>query len=131
VSTASLERQLDAMALRRRRPSGTESEKHGHRALALRAAATMEARALVAGARTTKPTAPAAAAKPPVMKKQPPVKKTKPPPPLPKTVQQQWFDEHCRWRIRTAQDDYDDDEDRRRNKTVHDYDPLDFYSDDD
>jgi len=52
--------------------------------------------------------------------------------PLPKTIQEQWFDEHCRWRIRDASDDYDDDDDdRRHGGTIHDYDPLDFYSDDD
>jgi len=139
VSIESHARRLGAQA-RRRRPSEPEPDvstlspadvvfrsvkKHGHRTLALRAAARMEARALEAGAPTgplalpRTEAAPAADAKPSA-----PVETKKPAPPPPKSIQEQWVEEHCWWRPRGASD-YDDDDDLKPYMTIHDYDPLD------
>jgi hypothetical protein len=146
VSVESFRRHLDAEARRRPRPEPEPDvstlspadaafqrvKQHGHRTLALRAAAKMEARALEAGGQaipgTRQETRPgtkqeaqpgtqaalAAGAKP-----NPPVKKTKPEPPPPKSAKAQWLEENCWWRPRGAPDGY------RPDGTIHAYKPVD------
>jgi hypothetical protein len=74
-------------------------EKARHRALAL------QGRGRDGSARAGRPAhdRPAAPAQPQAAGQE---DQTAPPPPRPSW--EQWFDEHCRWRLRTAQDDYDD-----------------------
>ncbi len=101
------------------------AKKHGHRTLALRAAAKMEARAPAAGAPTSAAARPGTEAAPAGNAKPSRPVKPKPAPPLPLPPPALPWDGSVRWRPRGVID-YDDDADAKPHMTIHDYDPLDY-----